>query len=377
MSASEAGKEETFSGYDAFVSYSRKDAAVVCSVVDRLKAEGYRCWMDVSGIESGDAFKKEIVRAIKASSVVVFFSSENSNASEWTVKEINIAVQLNKVIIPVRLDDVPYDDSIQFDLSGIDYIGLEENDAEFLQTGADKLISALESKCRGNNSSPGAGLSNAVGQEQKVRTRRGKSVSVKMKAWGCSLGIGIFFTICICLSVFFMRNSQIRANVYDPSTNVRMASANTVESLASMQCSKVVKDEASERQRQVDVQLRLAEEQLRRAEAQLCQAMERLRLAEKQLCQSENRRIGLGYAVMAAPPTNVQPRPQSRPNVARLGSHSKDIAVMREECQKSKRAVEDLRKEVEMRKRIFEELRQRSESFVKTSEDERFKGHDK
>ena len=40
---------------DIFVSYSRKDSEIVLPIVGQLKAEGYRCWMDISGIESGDA----------------------------------------------------------------------------------------------------------------------------------------------------------------------------------------------------------------------------------------------------------------------------------------------------------------------------------
>lgn len=58
--------------YDVFISYSRKDGAVVQPVVERLKAEGYRCWMDVSGIESGDLFKQVIVDAIKNRALFCF-----------------------------------------------------------------------------------------------------------------------------------------------------------------------------------------------------------------------------------------------------------------------------------------------------------------
>ena len=108
--------------YDIFVSYSRKDSGIVLPIVERLKAEGYRCWMDVSGIESGDAFKQVIVDAIKTAGVILFFSSANANKSGYTVKEINVAVELCKVIIPVKLDDAPYADSIMFDLSGLDFV---------------------------------------------------------------------------------------------------------------------------------------------------------------------------------------------------------------------------------------------------------------
>lgn len=127
--------------YDIFISYSRKDSKVVKSVVDRLMSEGYSCWMDVSGIESGDAFKGVLVQAIKNSKTVLFFASENSNSSEWTVKEINIAVQLKKPIIPVRLDSSPYDDSVLFDLSALDFITLNDFDRENSLT---KLLRGIE-----------------------------------------------------------------------------------------------------------------------------------------------------------------------------------------------------------------------------------------
>ena len=41
-------------------------------------------------------------------------------------KEISVAVELKKYIIPVRLDKSPYADSITYDLSGIDYIDYEK-----------------------------------------------------------------------------------------------------------------------------------------------------------------------------------------------------------------------------------------------------------
>lgn len=108
--------------YDIFISYSRKDSEIVKRFADELGKAGYTIWMDIDGIETGDAFKEKIVSAIEESKVFIFFSSADSNASSWTVKEVNVAVALKKFIIPVRLDESMYNKSILFDLSGIDYI---------------------------------------------------------------------------------------------------------------------------------------------------------------------------------------------------------------------------------------------------------------
>ena len=53
--------------HEIFISYSRKDSERVLSVVEKLQERGFTIWIDKDGIESGDAFKSVIVRAIKNS----------------------------------------------------------------------------------------------------------------------------------------------------------------------------------------------------------------------------------------------------------------------------------------------------------------------
>ena len=108
--------------HDIFISYSRHDTDVVNELVALLEKEGYSIWIDRDGIESGDDFKRVILRAIKESSIVLFFSSKHSNVSEWTAKEIGIAVKYKKHIIPIMLDDSNFNEAVEFDLINLDYI---------------------------------------------------------------------------------------------------------------------------------------------------------------------------------------------------------------------------------------------------------------
>ena len=119
--------------YDIFISYSRKNFRQVFEIVKHLSREGYNVWVDKDGIESGDAFKSVIVKAIKSSRVFMFFSSREANESPWTVKEVNMAVYLKKTIIPVKLDNADYNDSILFDLVGLDYVNYFANPSQSLQ----------------------------------------------------------------------------------------------------------------------------------------------------------------------------------------------------------------------------------------------------
>ena len=128
--------------YDVFISYSRKDSERVNRIVDILSAQGISAWMDKDGIESGDAFKTVIVSAIDNSGVFLFLSSIFSNSSEWTVKEVNLAIYKKKPIIPIRLDETEYNPSILFDLVGLDYIDILTE-----QIGSDiesKLIKSIQ-----------------------------------------------------------------------------------------------------------------------------------------------------------------------------------------------------------------------------------------
>ena len=50
-----------------FISYSRKDLDAVKPIKEELEANGFSCWMDMEGIESGSPeFTKTIVKAINA-----------------------------------------------------------------------------------------------------------------------------------------------------------------------------------------------------------------------------------------------------------------------------------------------------------------------
>lgn len=108
--------------HDIFVSYSRKDAGIVSQYVAFLEKHGLSVWIDRNGIYSGDAFKQVIAHAIGESDIFLFFSSVNSNASQWTEKEIGVAVHKKKKIIPVKLDDSEFSEAVLFDLVNLDFV---------------------------------------------------------------------------------------------------------------------------------------------------------------------------------------------------------------------------------------------------------------
>ncbi|MBQ7694183.1 MAG: TIR domain-containing protein [Lentisphaeria bacterium] len=112
--------------YDIFISYSRIDLEKTNLIIDALNEKHFRYWRDVDGTYSGSSYKSVIVQAIRKSRIVIFVSSENSNKSPHVEKEIGIAVEEKKKIIPIKIDSSKYSDAINYDLSNIDFIDWEK-----------------------------------------------------------------------------------------------------------------------------------------------------------------------------------------------------------------------------------------------------------
>ncbi len=129
--------------YDIFISYSRRDSETVLPVVKNLESEGYTVWIDVYGIESNEQFKEKIVSVIENSTVMIFFSSKDSNNSSYTAKEIGIAISRQKPIIPIKLDNTRYNRSVEFDLININFLDY----AASPQITMEKLLQTLEKYC--------------------------------------------------------------------------------------------------------------------------------------------------------------------------------------------------------------------------------------
>lgn len=122
---------------DVFISYSRKDYvvngkpitnSVISKIRKALEDNHISYWFDEDGIYSGDEFAGVITRAIRTSQIFLFVSSKNSNQSLWTSNEISTALEYKKVIIPFRLDESPYNDSVMMKIVSLDRIDCKNED---------------------------------------------------------------------------------------------------------------------------------------------------------------------------------------------------------------------------------------------------------
>ncbi len=84
-----------------FISYSRKDLVFVERLAKDLIDAGLEVWFDLSGLEVGTRWGKEIQNAIQQSQYILVVLSPNSIESEWVEKEFLYANNLKIKIIPL------------------------------------------------------------------------------------------------------------------------------------------------------------------------------------------------------------------------------------------------------------------------------------
>jgi formylglycine-generating enzyme required for sulfatase activity len=84
-----------------FISYSRKDLAFVEHLAKDLRTAGLEVWYDLSGLDGGTRWGREIQNAIDECQSFVVVLSPNSVESDWVEKEFMYANSQKRRIIPL------------------------------------------------------------------------------------------------------------------------------------------------------------------------------------------------------------------------------------------------------------------------------------
>ncbi len=116
--------------YPVVISYSRKDEKEAERLTADLEAYGIRAWRDKDMISGGVQWREAIVSAIDNCRVVVFLVSKNSMESEQVPKELDIASDIHKVILPVCLDDTKIEAQFRYLLAGVHRLEFFAGDRE-------------------------------------------------------------------------------------------------------------------------------------------------------------------------------------------------------------------------------------------------------
>ena len=125
---------------EIFASYSREDQTQVFPIVDKLREQGLNIWIDQEGIHGAKLWSQEIVNAIEGSKVFILFASAKAFVSKNVTKELALASESDKHILPIFIEDAEIPAAMKYQLAGIQHLVHEQGQTD--QT-ADNILRTL------------------------------------------------------------------------------------------------------------------------------------------------------------------------------------------------------------------------------------------
>jgi len=109
--------------YDLFISHSSADAAAALSLVNEIESRGIlKCWIAPRDIPIGASYQREIVRAIGNCGGFVLLLSQNTNASDHVLRELELAGQAKKAMYPIKIDASEPAEGIKYYLASTQWV---------------------------------------------------------------------------------------------------------------------------------------------------------------------------------------------------------------------------------------------------------------
>jgi hypothetical protein len=105
-----------------FVSHVAEDRTAAMEIVGELERRGVRCWIAPRNVRPGRPFDDEIVDAIEDSRAMLLVFSDLCNESEYIRREVTVAGESQKIIIPFRIEDAHPRRGLRVRLSDLHWI---------------------------------------------------------------------------------------------------------------------------------------------------------------------------------------------------------------------------------------------------------------
>lgn len=107
-----------------FISYSHADDATVTPLVAIVEGHGRTVWIDKTGINTGDGWAGEIVKAIKAAHGVVVMCSKHSFESDHVKREVYLADKYKKPMAPMFLEQAALPEDFEYFFANVQWLEL-------------------------------------------------------------------------------------------------------------------------------------------------------------------------------------------------------------------------------------------------------------
>jgi adenylate cyclase len=104
---------------DIFISYSSRDREKAEQLTELLSSAGLSVWIDQSALEVSTSWSAEIVDAISSCTAFIVLLSPNSIESHNVIKEVSLASEKRKKILPLDLEPIRLPRELEYQLAGI------------------------------------------------------------------------------------------------------------------------------------------------------------------------------------------------------------------------------------------------------------------
>ncbi len=129
--------------YDVFISYKAEEYAQASWVKSVLEENKLTCWMAPSSIPGGSSYADEIENAIKYCEVFVLILSEKAQGSMWIKKELDMALNSAKVILPFMIENCQLQKAFNFYLTDVQRYDAFSDKASAMQAMIERINSVL------------------------------------------------------------------------------------------------------------------------------------------------------------------------------------------------------------------------------------------
>jgi uncharacterized RDD family membrane protein YckC len=99
---------------DVFISYANDDKFVADNICTKLEENQISCWIAPRDIIPGDRYVSSLLTAIKNARIVVVIFSRNADKSPHVKTEVERAFNLEKTIIPFRIENIEPSEELQY-----------------------------------------------------------------------------------------------------------------------------------------------------------------------------------------------------------------------------------------------------------------------
>jgi TIR domain len=110
-------REPSTTSRDVFISHSSGDADAARALRTIIEGAGYSCWMAPDDIVGTGTWTEQILGAIADSKAMIVLISTASNRSPHVSREVNLALGKGRAVLPIRIEDVPPQGSLEYLLS--------------------------------------------------------------------------------------------------------------------------------------------------------------------------------------------------------------------------------------------------------------------